>query len=126
MILLVDSDPLMRSILQETLESAGHLIAAVGDLGAAVDRLKMMRPDLLIIRPYISTMPGYQAAQYLRTLRPGLPVLIVDGFIEDERIYLKNAVHNFHTFPKPFASLALLHKVAEILRHIFEEAAGAH
>ena len=36
----------------------------VGDLGAAVDRLKRMRPDLLIVRPYINSMPGHMAAAF--------------------------------------------------------------
>src|ERR1019366_3170351 len=35
-ILLLDSDPLTRTILHETLEHAGYLVVAVDDLGAAV------------------------------------------------------------------------------------------
>lgn len=121
-ILLLDSDPLTRTILQETLESAGHVVMATNDLGAAVDRLKRMRPDLLIVRPYINGMPGQMAAQYLRARSPGLPVLIVDGFPDDDRVYVQNAAHLFHIFPKPFAPDQLLGEVREVLRIVHGKA----
>ena len=82
-VLLLDSDRLMRTVLHETLERAGYLVVNAGNLGAAVDRVKRMRPDLLIVRPYINSMPGETAAQYLRAECPGLAVLIVEGFIDD-------------------------------------------
>jgi DNA-binding response OmpR family regulator len=121
-ILLLVSDPLMRTVLREALEHAGYLVVAVDGVGAAVDRLKRMRPDLLIVRPYINSMPGSMAAQYLRTWCPGLPVLIVDGFLDDERIHVQNATEDFHTFPKPFARDDLLGKVREVLRNARENA----
>jgi len=105
----------MRSILHETLDHAGYLVVTASDIGAAVDRLKEMRPDLLIIRPYISTMPGPEAAHYLRTFRPGLPVLIVTGFMEDARIRVQNEIEHYHVFPKPFAASELREKVKEVL-----------
>jgi CheY-like chemotaxis protein len=115
-ILLLVSDPLMRTIMHETLERAGCLVVSAGDVGAAVDRLKELRPDLLIVRPYIDSMTGHMAAHYLRTRFPGLPVLIVAGFMDDERIRDQNALEDFFTFPKPFGRDELLDKVREVLR----------
>jgi DNA-binding response OmpR family regulator len=113
-ILLLDSDPLTRTILHETLERAGNLVVSVGDLGAAVDRLKRMRPDLLIVRPYINSMPGHMAAQHLRVASPGLPVLVIDGSIDDERIQVRNSIHKIDSFPKPFAADELVEKVRDL------------
>jgi CheY-like chemotaxis protein len=113
-ILLLDSEPLTRTILHETLERAGYLVVSVGDLGAAVDRLRRMRPDLLIVRPYINSMPGHMAAQHLRVSSPGLPVLVIDGYIDDERIHVRNAVHKIETFPRPFVRADLLEKVKDL------------
>ena len=121
-ILLLVSDPLMRTILHETLDRAGYLVVTAGDVGSAVDRLKEMRPDLLIIRPYISSMPGHMAADYLRTRCPGLPIMIVAGFMDDQRVNVKNAVEDFHLFPKPFAREEFLDKVREVLRAIHKKA----
>jgi DNA-binding response OmpR family regulator len=120
-ILMLVSDPLMRTILHETLEHAGYFVMAAGNVGAAVDRLKKMRPDLLIVRPYIDSMSGHMAAQYLRTRCPGLPVLMVDGLIDDDRIGVHSQIEDFHIFPKPFGRDELLQNVKDVLRVVREK-----
>ena len=61
-ILLLDSDPLTRAVLHDVLQRAGYLVMEASDLGVAVDRIKMSKPDLLLVRPYISSMTGAMAA----------------------------------------------------------------
>ncbi len=117
-LLLLDSDSVMRAALHDAFESAGYLVVSVGDLGEAVDRLDEMRPDLLITRPYINSMPGRIAADYLRNKHPGLPVLIVAGFVDDDRLNVQNAIEEFYTFPKPFSRDELLTNVTNILHSI--------
>jgi DNA-binding response OmpR family regulator len=114
-ILLLDSDPVMRSVLRDALESAGYLVVAAADLGAAVDRLHEMRPDLLITRPYINSMPGHMAADYLRSKRHGLSVMIVGGFMDDDRVRDQDAIGLFHIFPKPFSRGEFLANVKQVL-----------
>jgi DNA-binding response OmpR family regulator len=114
-ILVLDSEPLMRAGLRDALQSAGYLVVTAGDLGEAVDRVAEMRPDLLITRPYINSMPGRMAADYLRGKRHGLPVLIVSGFLDNDRDNVRSTVDEFHTFPPPFTREQLLNKVREIL-----------
>src|ERR1700692_2656656 len=94
------SDPLMRTILQETLERAGYLVVSSGDVGTAVDRVKELRPDLLIIRPYVASRPGHMAVHLLRERAPGLPVLIVTGFMDDQRVRDQHDLKEFSMFPK--------------------------
>jgi DNA-binding NtrC family response regulator len=116
----------MRSVLHDVLQGAGYLVMKAADLGAAVDRLSEARPDLLVTRPYINSMPGRVAADYLRSRRPGLPVLIVAGFMNEDRLNVQNAIENFYTFPKPFSHDDLLAKVSEVLSHIRERGRAAH
>ena len=67
-ILLLDSDSVMRAALSDAFQSAGYLVVTAGDLGEAVDRVEEMRPDLLVTRPYINSMPAHQAVKVsLRT-----------------------------------------------------------
>ena len=120
-ILLVDSDQLMRTVLQESLENDGYLVITAGDLGVAVDRLKDVSPDLLVIRSYINSMPGRIAAEYLRSRCPGLPVLVVAGLIDDDRIKVQHAIGDFYTFPKTFSRDELSAKVSEILKYESEK-----
>ncbi len=48
MILLLGSEPVVRSVMKEVLEHAGYVVLATGSLGAAVDRLADCEIDLLI------------------------------------------------------------------------------
>jgi DNA-binding NtrC family response regulator len=114
-ILVLVSDPLMRVVIRDALADHGYQVVTASELGAAVDRVREVRPDLLITRPYISSMPGQTAAGFLRSKRPGLPVLMVSGFMEDDRVRDQNAIENFHIFPKPFTRDALLEQVRQVL-----------
>jgi DNA-binding response OmpR family regulator len=117
-ILLLDSEPVMRAALRDALANAGYLVLAAGDLGEAVDWLADTPADLLITHPYIDNMPGRTAADYLRTKQNGLPVLVVAGFLEDDRIDVQNSVEEFYTFPKPFRRDELVAKVKDVLKLI--------
>ena len=70
MILLLSSEPVVRSVLKEILEQAGYVVVATGSFGAAVDMLVGCEIDLLITHPYIEGIPGHEAAKYLRARNP--------------------------------------------------------
>ena len=78
-ILLLVSDPVVRSVMKETLENEGYTVSATGDLGNAVDRLKEIQPDLLITRTYVEGLPGHDAAVYLRLGHRGDHVDLLAG-----------------------------------------------
>jgi DNA-binding response OmpR family regulator len=117
-ILLLTSDPEVRHVMQDLLTREGYLVVAEGSLGGAVDRLKDIRPDLLIIRPYINSMPGHDAAVYLRTKRPGIPVLMIGGLIDDDRLNHRNELEAFYIFPKPIPSREFVNEVKRVLSGI--------
>lgn len=106
----------MRTVLCETLEDAGYLVVTASEIGAAVDRLCEVHPDLLIVPPYIDSMPGQNAADYLRTKCPGLPVLLLAGLLDDDRIRTQNTVREFYTFPPPFSREDIVSKVRDVLQ----------
>src|SRR5579864_2046359 len=101
-ILLLVSDDLVRSILQEALESEGFLVLPTSDLGEAVDWLKDCTPALLITCGYLANMSGHDAAKYLRKNCPRLRVLIVGGVPEDDQLQAREANEGFEVFPKPY------------------------
>lgn len=114
-ILLLVSDPIVRSVLQETLEHAGYSVLSTGNLGEAVDRLKMCAPDLLITRTYVQGMTGHDAALYLRNKCPKMRVLMVGGLLDDERLQYRGALQGLEVFPKPYKAAELLRKVKDVL-----------
>jgi len=114
-ILLLVSDPVVRSVLEETLEQAGYTVVAAGDLGHAVDRLKECQPDLLITRTYVESLPGHEAAMYLRTKCLTMRVLMLGGLLDDERLRYRAALQAFEVFPKPYTAAELLQEVKDVL-----------
>ena len=105
----------VRSAIQEVLEGEGYVVQPAGDIGAAMARLEEVIPDLLIASPYIDCMSGHEAALYLRTRCHGLRVLLVGGFLEDDRLRDREEIQSFELFPKPFAATELLTKIKEVL-----------
>ena len=114
-ILLLVSDSVVRSILKETLEREGYTVLASGDLGQAVERLQECIPDLLITRTYIESLPGHEAAMYLRTKCVGMKVLMLGGLLDDKRLAYRAELQGFEVFPKPYTAAVLLEEVRHVL-----------
>jgi DNA-binding NtrC family response regulator len=114
-ILLLVSDPLVRTVMEESLNRAGYTVVSTGDLGGAVERLREITPNLLITRTYVQGMTGHDAAKYLRTKVPGMKVLLVGGLMDDDRLHYRESVAGFSVFPKPYTARDLLDKVSEVL-----------
>jgi DNA-binding response OmpR family regulator len=114
-ILLLVSDPLVRCVLEETLEQEGYMVIATGDLGQAVGRLKESTPDLLITRTYVQSMPGHEAAMYLLTKCPTMRVLMLGGLLDDDRLRNREALQGFEVFPKPYTIAEMLREVKYVL-----------
>ncbi len=105
LILLFISDSVARVVIQETLEHGGYTVEPVGDLGTAVKRLDECKPALLIISPYVEEISGYQAASFLRTKCHGLPVPMVAGLIDDDRLEYRLKLEGFELFPSRTARM---------------------
>ena len=115
MVLLLGSEPINRAIMKEVLEGAGYGVLAAGDLGTAVDMLAECQIDLLLTHPYIEDIPGHEAAN-LRARNRGMGVLMVAGFLNDDRLQYRAELEDFEIFPVPFTAAQLLEKVEEVLK----------
>lgn len=123
-ILLLSSEPVVRSIMTEALEQAGYVVRPTGDLGAAVDLLAASPVDLLITHPYVEGIPGHQAARYLREKCPDMGALIVAGLPDDDRVYIRAQLEGFDIFPKPFSATDLVAEVDRVILRLTEARAG--
>jgi DNA-binding NtrC family response regulator len=120
-ILLLSPEAVTRRVLCEALENAGYLVLATGSLGTAVDVIESCHTDLLITHPYVDGISGQDAAKYLRARLPGLKVLLVAGFVDDDRVGYPAELEQFERFPGPFDIAALIEKVRAIFTGIEEK-----
>ncbi|UAJ09975.1 PAS domain-containing protein [Glacieibacterium megasporae] len=84
-ILLVDDEPLVRSVTAAMLVDLGYEVV---EADAAAEALHLVRNSIsLVVTDYL--MPGMNGAALaaaLRLERPGLPVLIITGFAEGDTL----------------------------------------
>ena len=114
-ILFLASAPVIRKAICNALESKGYIVMTASDLSHAVECLRKYTPDLLMVRHYTESVPGHEAAMYLRKTCPGIPVLLVGGLLEDSSLEDRESLCGFEIFPKPFTAADLLDKVREVL-----------
>jgi signal transduction histidine kinase len=118
-VLLVDDEPLVRSVERLALQRAGLTVLEAGDGQSAIDTLTQHREqvDLLVLD---LMMPGLDAAttlRSLRALRPDLPVIVQSGYSEEDASRsLEQAGGRVTFLQKPFSVQTMLSKVASSLR----------
>ena len=125
MILLLGSEPIVRSAMKEVLERAGYVVLATGGLGTAVDMLADGKIDLLITHPYVENITGHEAAKYLRARNPKMGILVVAGLLDDDRLRHRADIERFEIFPPPFTAAQLIETVEKTLKTARERAAHA-
>lgn len=87
LILLVDDDPLIRSLGKELLEHLGYKVEAARDGREAKDLYRRLgQVDLVILDYYLPDRDGLQVLQDLQALDPGVRVLVASGFFSSQEV----------------------------------------
>ena len=81
-ILAVDDDSLVLVNTAAMLEDLGHEVISAASAAEALAILRGRRVDLVITDQAMPQMTGQQLAEQLKTMRPGLPVVLASGFAE--------------------------------------------
>jgi len=119
-VLVVDDDARVRSLLRQELEDAGHAVVEAGDGRAALEAVRLHRPDLVVLDVMMPELSGFDVAAVLRgdpeTAR--IPIMILSVVHDPER-GVRLGVERY--FTKPVDVRALLTEVEALLR---EAAAG--
>ncbi len=116
-ILVVDDEALVRTLIGEVLAEAGYRTIEAQDGPMALKLLQSgVRIDLLITDVGLpGGMNGRQVADAGRAIRSGLKVLFITGFAENAAIGSGHLDPGMEILAKPFAMAALATRVREIL-----------
>jgi CheY-like chemotaxis protein len=87
-ILVVEDEEAVRSMTARLLESQGYQVVVAGDGAEALAAIRQRagRLDLVVTDVAMPVMNGRELAEQLRRLRPGLPVLFMSGYTDDEMV----------------------------------------
>ncbi len=84
-ILLVDDDPLIRSLGQELLEKLGYGVETAGMGEEVLEKFHRGHPlDLVILDYHLPGMSGLEVIQRLKASFPGVKVLVASGFFSNQ------------------------------------------
>jgi two-component system cell cycle sensor histidine kinase/response regulator CckA len=115
-ILLVEDEDMVRAVAERALTRQGYTVvtAADGDEGVEAVR-KDPDFDLVVSDVVMPSMDGPAMAREIRMLAPGLPVLFMSGYAE-EQLRREIDIEAMHFLPKPFSVAQIAAKVGEVLR----------
>ena len=87
-ILVVDDELLLRVMLKDALEGAGHAVVLAENGRVAIDRAKADRPDLILMDIMMPDLDGYDTCKLMKAdpALMGLPVILISATAEPKDV----------------------------------------
>lgn len=116
MVLVVDDEPMIRTLIRSVLESNGFRVEEADCACEVIDRLSeyLDSIDLLITDIRMPGKSGSELAKTIRASRPELPVVFISGYSEVNPID-GDVPTNTEYLAKPFTLPSLLKAVRQLL-----------
>jgi PAS domain S-box-containing protein len=113
-VLVVEDEAQVREVAERFLRRAGYDVRSASDAGTALTLLASAGPfDLVITDSTMPHMRGEDLANEIAHLHPGLPVILMSGYMDPSRPPSSSAVVAF--IQKPFTMPTLLAEVRRVL-----------
>lgn len=125
-ILLVDDEPQVVTLVREMLLREGYTVlgATDGEEALQIAGNKDARIDMLLTDIVMPQLNGRELADRLKSMRPGLKVLYMSGFMKEAILkYYGISITGIPFLQKPFTREMLARKVREVLDTPASEAA---
>ncbi len=121
-VMVVDDDPVFRSVTRKFLEAIGHQVVEAGDGLEALKMLGEVQPDLVLCDLAMPLLTGMEFTEEVRVEYPSLPVIVISatGDMGDVAKALRMGVKDFLT--KPLSDYRYL---AEAIEVVLEESSSA-
>jgi len=117
-ILIIDDEPDMRSLLEQTLKSLGHEIELAADGKEGLMLYDAKPADVVITDLYMPTKGGLETIIELRRRSPRIPIIALSG---------TGAAEKMLAIAQKFGAFAIIHKPfsAEELERVVRKAMSA-
>lgn len=123
-ILILDDDADFNSLLTDVFQQADYTVTSVQDPQKALKIFGEDTFDLIVTDQRMPTLTGQEFVRQIFKIRPGMPVIMVSGYLDNEtiRTLIREGVGGI--FIKPLNIFSLLKKTADLLEKADEEAAA--
>lgn len=124
-LLLVDDDADFRAAAADMLKGAGYQVIEAGDGPSALEQAQRHPGPihLLVTDLMMPGMNGRQTAQRLATIRPGVGVLYISGYVDEAAAREAIAGEAADFLSKPFDMESFTAKVRDLLTHALRASA---
>jgi two-component system, sensor histidine kinase and response regulator len=133
-IFVIDDDEIIRLSCEQILQKSGYRVETFGNGYEGIERLKQVRPPLLVVDIKMPELDGFEVIKIVRKIDPDIVIVVITGYatIETAVDAMKMGAYDF--LPKPFTPSELrliiergcerwrLAKEAKLLRKQKEEA----
>jgi DNA-binding response OmpR family regulator len=115
-VMIVEDDESIREMIDITLSQAGYRVTAVGSGESALDLLKRIKVDLVLLDVHMPHMSGLDVLMAMARMgRPSPPVLMVTANRQADTVAEAVRLGCVGYMAKPFAPADLLGRVARAL-----------
>jgi len=115
-IVLIDDDPLIRSLGKELLEGLGYRVATAQDGIEAIQVYRRQdRVDLVILDYHLPNRSGHLVMQDILDLDPGIRIMMTSGYFSSEEVARLKASGAAGLIDKPFRLKELAARIREVL-----------
>jgi len=116
-ILIIDDSPTVREKISSLLAEEGYEVFAEGDAAKAIESIKEIRPDLVILDIMLPDMDGFQVCKVIRQTHT-VPIIMLTARTTDQDKLdgLDLGADDYVT--KPFSPRELAARVRAILRRL--------
>jgi DNA-binding response OmpR family regulator len=116
-ILVIDDDPDTRSLLEQTLRSAGHEVVLAADGREGVEHYRAKPADLVITDLYMPNQDGFETIAQLRRCSSSVAIIAMSGkTTAGTMLSAAQKLGAVEVLQKPFGNDELLSAVGKALR----------
>jgi PAS domain S-box-containing protein len=118
LVLVVDDEVAIRSLIQQTLEDLGYTVLSAENGAQALELFDRSADDILLILLDLAmpVLDGAETAAAMRSRNPAVPILVMSGIADDDALRRFGPVRIAGFVPKPFAPDQLAQAIAMALQ----------
>jgi CheY-like chemotaxis protein len=124
-ILIVDDEPLVLTLFTTLLTGNGYSVTPVSSGEAAMEVLREQSVDVLVLDLSMPKTDGFEVLRSLRVQRPGLPILVISGYMHGALLQASELLGAAASLSKTDAPQMLVATVRKLLKQVRDAPAGS-
>lgn len=114
-ILVVEDDPLMLKLIEQTLVGQGFEVSANQDFKSAIAQMNLFDPDLIITDIIMPSASGFEIISVVKSSSKSIPVLVISAIDEESTVFEALSLGASDFIIKPFTPSELLERISNLL-----------